>query len=212
MKKKLTIAAVLFVLFLVLIAAMSRVDVAAIGPQGSQIGLSHINQGVHNALGVHLSLYKATKLLGYAAILLAFCFVLLGMVQWLRRHSLRQVDGVLWKLGALYIAMLALYVFFEKVPINYRPILLEGETQPAASFPSTHTLLFCTVLGSAALVAGKYLNRGKRPVQVVCWALAALGVAGRLISGVHWFTDIVGGVLLSAALLLVFSALPEPGK
>ena len=42
---------------------------------------------------------------------------------------------------------------------------------------------------------------------VVFAVMLALIVAGRLISGVHWFTDIIGGLLLSAALLNAYEGL-----
>ena len=36
--------------------------------------------------------------------------------------------------------------------------------------------------------------------------LVALMILSRLFSGVHWFTDIVGGVILSTALVLLYKA------
>ena len=41
-------------------------------------------------------------------------------------------------------------------------------------------------------------------LKVVCAVVLALTVFGRLASGVHWFTDILGGVLISITLLSVF--------
>ena len=209
MKKKLALSAVFFALFLALILLVTQADVAAIGPQETAIGLSGLNGAVRNGVGKNQALYKVSKLLGYLALLTAAGFAARGAVQWFRRGSLRKVDQAVWALAALYAVVAVLYVFFEKVVINYRPVLMAGETRPEASFPSTHTMLFCVILGSAALMAGRYLRGQKycRGIQIVCVALAALGTLCRFLSGVHWFTDILGGLLISAALLLLFSAI-----
>ena len=208
MKKKLSLSVLFFALFLALIAVVTTVDVAAIGPEGTKIGLSHLNQAVHEALGENMGfLYSFTKYLGYLAILLAVCVLGVCAVQLIYRKSLQKVDKALLGLAVLYVAVGVLYVLFEKVIINYRPMIMPGE----ASFPSTHTMLFCTVLGSAAMVSGRYLNDERKAllVKVACGVLLILGVAFRLGSGVHWLTDICGGVLISSALLLAFSAYLE---
>ena len=187
MKKKLSLSVLFFALFLALIAVVSTVDVAAIGPEGTKIGLSHLNQAVHEALGENMGfLYSFSK-------------------------SLLRVDKALLGLAVLYGTVGVLYVLFEKIIVNYRPMIMPGETAPEASFPSTHTMLFFTILGSAAMVSGRYLKDERKAllVKIACVVLLILGVAFRLGSGVHWLTDICGGVLISSALLLAFSAYLE---
>ena len=208
MKKKLSLSVLFFALFLALIAVVSKVDVEAIGPEGTKVGLSHLNQTVHEALGVNFSLYQITEYIGYAVILLALGFAGLGAWQMLRRRSLAKVDRAILALGVLYAAVAVLYVLFEKLIVNYRPVIMPDETGPEASFPSTHTMLFTVILGSTALVIGRYVKQFKLAllIRVACVVLIILGVAFRLGSGVHWLTDICGGALISVALLLAFSA------
>lgn len=211
-KTKVILGAIAAILFAALIVLLKEIDVAAIGPEGTTVGFARINQAVHELTGEHMKLYDITQYLGYAAIVVAAWFALVGLLQLIQEKSFRRVDRSIWALAVLYIAVAALYVFFEKFIVNYRPIIMPGETEPAASFPSSHTMLFFVIFGSAAMMAGRHIQNGaaRIAVQALCWVLVAFAVAARLVSGVHWCTDIVGGVLISTALLLFFSAaLPD---
>ena len=210
MRKKFIASAVCFGLFLLLILLVKAVDVAAVGPEGTEIGLSKLNVAVHNMFGENLGWYKVTNILGYLAILIALCFAALGGLQLVFRRSILKVDKEILLLGALYVVTVIFYVFFEKVIVNYRPMLMPDGAGPEASFPSSHTVLSCVILGSGLTLLRKYTKKNKTVqlvLTVIFAVMLALIVAGRLISGVHWFTDIVGGILLSAALLNAYEGL-----
>ena len=189
---------------------LKTVDVAAVGPEGTEIGLSKLNVAAHDLFGENLGWYKITNILGYLAILIALCFAALGGLQLIRRRSVLKVDKEILLLGCLYVVTVIFYVLFEKVIVNYRPILMPDGEGIEASFPSSHTVLSCVILGSGLFLLKKYTKKNKNVqlvLTVVFAVMLALIVAGRLISGVHWFTDIVGGVLLSAALLNAYEGL-----
>ena len=77
-----------------------------------------------------------------------------------------------------------------------------------ASYPSSTTLLVLSVMPALIEQIQCRLSgiTAKRIIKIVAIAFSAFMVIGRLISGVHWFTDIVGGVLLSAGLFTVYKA------
>ena len=210
MKKKFIASAICFGLFLLLIVLLKTVDVAAVGPEGTEIGLSKLNVAIHDLFGEDLGWYKITNLLGYLAILIALCFAAVGGLQLIYRRSILKVDKELLLLGGLYVVTVIFYVLFEKVVVNYRPMLMPDGTGPEASFPSSHTMLSCVILGSGLGLLKKYTKKNKT-IQLVLTVLfavmLALIVAGRLLSGVHWFTDILGGILLSTALLNAYDGL-----
>ncbi len=187
----------------ILILLIRFVDVAPIGPQGTSIGLSHLNRAVFEWFGVDLLWYHITDWLGIAAILTALLFAVTGFVQLVKRKSLMKVDREILTLGGLYIVVIGLYLLFETAIVNYRPIIMPDNTHPEASFPSSHTMLVCVIMGSAVMMIGKYIkNKALCSVlQTVCAVIIAVTVVGRLISGVHWLTDIIGGILISIALL-----------
>ena len=211
MSNKFVKAAIGLGLFILTIVLVKTVDVAAVGPAGTEIGLSHLNAGFHNLIGEHQFLYKMTNLLGFWAILCGVVFAVIGAVQLVQRKSLSKVDKQILALGALFVLLGIIYVLFEKVVINCRPILMEGETVPEASFPSSHTVLAFVIFGAIAMMLKDYLQdkRLASMLQNACLVLILVSVIGRLISGVHWFTDILGGIFLSYALLMVFSGLLE---
>lgn len=211
MKKKFCFAAVCGILFLVLIVLLRTVDVAPIGPEGTNIGLSHFNQAVWDHFGVNMTWYDITDWLGIAAILTAAAFGVVGLIELIRRKDLLKVDPEILMLGGLYIIVIGLYVLFEIVVINHRPIIMPGDEHVEASFPSSHTMLICTVMGSAIMVMKKFVkNAGAcRVLQVLCGLIIAVTIVGRLVSGVHWAADIIGGILISTALLALFAGVRD---
>ena len=212
--KKIIWAVVSGALFIALIVMLGRYDVAPIGAGGTDVGFSTINLKVHNFTGVNPEWYEITNYLGYLAIAICLVFALTGLVQLIRRKSLLKVDREIFALGGLFVADIALYVLFEKLIINYRPILVDGSAEPEASFPSSHTLLAITVMTATAIIIGRYVrSRGLAAlISFICVIIAVVAVGGRLWCGAHWLTDIVVGVLLSITLLLLFSAAAGTGS
>ena len=187
-------------------ASVCLVDVQPIGPLGSRVGFAALNGWFHNLTGVHLWLYDLTDLL--SVVPLGFCgaFGILGLGQWVRRKKLRRVDRDLLILGGFYLAVAAFFVAFECFAVNFRPVLIEGRLE--ASYPSSTTLLVLCVMSTVQM----QLRRRLRPCALrrrVCTMLpcfTAFMVLARLLSGVHWLTDILGGAILSAALVTAYRA------
>lgn len=208
-KNKAIASGVSMILFLGLIVLVRTVDVAAIGAAGTSIGLSTINGAVHTLFGVSTFWYNVTSVLGVVAILVVAAFGLLGLYQLIQRKNIFAVDKEILALGGLYVVMAVVYVFFEKVIVNYRPIMMADAVEAEASFPSSHTMLICVIMGSAAMLLKKYVQDDtlRFVLGMVCNVIMAVTVIGRLICGVHWFTDILGGVLISSVLLFAYSAI-----
>ena len=194
-----------------LIFLLRLVDVRAVGPEGTSIGLSHLNRFVFELTGVNMIWYNITDWLGITAILAAFVFALTGLVQLIKRRSLLKVDKEILVLGIFYILVIGIYLLFEKVIVNYRPVIMPGCQHPEASFPSSHTMLVCVIIGSAIMLISRYIKKKTlcRALQVICAVIIGVTVIGRLLSGVHWFTDIIGGILISTALLALFLGITE---
>ena len=185
---------------------VKTVDVKTIGPNKSVVGLAKINDWFSNLIGSHMTLYKITEILGLAVILIVGIYGLLGLIQLIKRKSLVKVDREIILLGVLYVLMAVVYVFFEKFIINYRPVLIDGELE--ASYPSSHTILAICICISSLLVSKNYLSDKYLKIANIVTVLLLLGVfLGRVISGVHWISDIIGGVIISATLLMYFYTL-----
>jgi undecaprenyl-diphosphatase len=187
--------------FVLWTVAVCTIDVKAIGPEGSEVGFGALNQWFHKLTGVHLSLYYATDYLSLIPLGIAAGFAILGAAQWIKRKSLTKVDRDILVLGGFYVAVIGAYAFFELFPINYRPIWIEGRLE--ASYPSSTTVLVACVM-STAVMQLKSRVKAPRLRTCLCYAMtvfAALMIACRSVSGVHWLTDIVGGLLLSAGLV-----------
>ena len=208
MKKKFAAAAILAAVFVLFIILIRTVDVAAIGPNGTEVGFAGINGAVSGAFGYNGFFYKLTQILGYLSIVIALVFAEEGIEQLIRRKSFKAIDGEIIVTGALYVLTATVYLFFEIVKVNYRPVIMPGDTAPEASFPSSHTVLACVILVGAAIFCMRYLANKKlaRILAIAFSVTAGVTVLGRILAGVHWFTDIVGGLIVSAALIAAYSA------
>lgn len=185
---------------------IQEVDVQPIGPNGSSVGFAALNGWFHQLTGVHWMLYTLTDWLGLVPICVCLIFAGAGFVQLVQRKSLFKVDLDIIMLGAYYVLVIFGYLLFEMMPINYRPVLIEGFLE--ASYPSSTTLLVLSVMPTLYFQAQRRLNPNalRQTICIFSVLFSAFMVIGRLVSGVHWLTDIVGAVLLSSGIFLIYKA------
>ena len=192
-----------FILWTILI---QTVDVQPVGVNGTSVGFAAVNTWFHRLTGVHMGLYTITDWLGLVPIAVCIGFGLLGLTQWIRRKSITKVDMDILLLGGYYILVILGYLIFEMIPINYRPILIDGAME--ASYPSSTTLLVLSVLPTLLFQVNRRAKNQtiRRMTAVFVILFSAFMGIGRLVAGVHWLTDIVGSVLLSAGLYALYRA------
>ena len=206
-KKKLFIAIILLASFALWTVLISLVDVKPIGPNATSVGFATLNRFFHELTGVNLQLYIITDWLGLIPIAAAFGFAILGVIQLIKRKSLWKVDFNILALGTFYIVVIIAYLFFEIFIINYRPTLINGYLE--ASYPSSTTMLVMSVMPTTAMQLNIRIKNiiARRCAIIAIMAFIAFMVIARLLSGVHWITDIIGGALLSAGLVILYDAI-----
>ncbi|MBQ2964677.1 MAG: phosphatase PAP2 family protein [Clostridia bacterium] len=205
--KKLLITGTLFLsAFAVWTLLIKTLDVQSVGVNGTDIGFAVLNTRFHWLTGVNMSLYTVTDWLGLVPLAACAFFGAVGFVQLVKRKSLSRVDSDIIVSGVYYVVVVLCYLFFEMIPINYRPVLINGAAE--ASYPSSTTLLVLCVMPSFAFLCNRRLKSKRiiRAINIFTLLFSALMVAGRLISGVHWLSDIVGAALLGAGLFLVYES------
>lgn len=205
-KKLLSAGMIMMVAFAIWTVLIQRVDVQPVGQNGTNIGFASLNCRFHKLTGVHMTIYIITDWLGLVPLFICMLFGGMGFVQLVKRRSLFKVDYDIIFLGIYYVIVISAYLIFEMIPINYRPILIEGFME--ASYPSSTALLVLSVMPTLIFQVNRRLENAavKKAISIVAIIFSAFMVIGRLISGVHWFTDIVGSVVLSAGLFCIYKA------
>lgn len=203
-KKELLLGILSLAAFALWTALIQCVDVQPVGQNGTNVGFATLNLWFHGLTGVHMDIYIVTDWLGLVPVVVCLCFGVCGAVQWARRRSLLRVDIDLMLLGIHYVLVAIGYLVFEMIPINYRPIPIDGIME--ASYPSSTTLLVLAVMPTLKIQIDR---RAKSPLvrrvtAVFVIAFSALMVIGRLVAGVHWATDIIGAILLAAGLVMMY--------
>lgn len=203
-RRNYAVTASLFLAFVLFTLLIKYVDVRPIGPEGSSVGLATLNRLVSERLGVNLFWYALTDWLGLVPIMFACGFAALGLWQLLRRGSVARVDLDILLLGLFYLAVIGCYALFERLVINYRPVLLDGSLE--ASYPSSHVMVALCIMATAMMQFHRRLGNKRlvKALDLFCVLIIAVTVLGRLVSGVHWLTDILGGLILSAALIALY--------
>lgn len=203
-KRNLMIGICLLVCFVLWTILIQCVDVQKLGQNGTKIGFATFNVWFHSLTGVNITIYTITDWLGLVPIFICVCFGVVGMVQWFRRHSITKVDLDIILLGVYYVIVIFGYLIFEMIPINYRPILIEGILE--ASYPSSTTLLVLSVMPTLSFQVYRRVDNVfiRRICMIFVVLFSLYMMIGRLVSGVHWFTDIVGSVLLSTGLFMIY--------
>ena len=205
-KRNFLISGILLLIAITFTILVKVVDVKQIGVNNSSIGFATLNQFIFETTGVNMIWYHITDWLGLIPVFMAIVYAFIGLIQFIKRRSIFKVDKEIILLGLYYIIVIALYVFFEKVIINYRPILMNGFLE--ASYPSSHTLMTICICGSSILINKKlFNNKITKVINYLSIIIITITVVGRLISCVHWFTDIIGGILISSGLLMTFYSL-----
>ena len=212
--KNFILAGVMFFTFVLFTIGVSTIDVQAIGPNGSIVGLATWNLMIFQKIGVHPLWYTITKWLGYVSIMVAGGFAMLGLLQFINRKSIFRIDRDILLLGFFYCLVMVAYVLFEMVIINYRPVIIDVKEGLEASFPSSHTMLVICIMSTAIM---QFHSRIKAKTvrclsEILSVIIMVVTVVGRLISGVHWLTDIVGGLLLGAAFVMLYYAAITVGQ
>ncbi len=202
--KRIIMGVALITVFVVWTMLIQFVDVQAIGVNGTLVGFATFNGWFHKLTGVHMTLYVVTDWLGLVPVFVCMFFGGVGFIQLVKRRSLLKVDLDIIFLGVYYILVIFGYLIFEMIPINYRPVLIEGFME--ASYPSSTTLLVLSVMPTLIFQTNKRLKSvmAKRIIVILAILFSVFMVIGRLICGVHWFTDIVGSVILSAGLFCIY--------
>ena len=205
-RKRALLGIVLLAAFVLWTILIRHIDVQKVGPNGTAVGFATINVWFHRLTGVHMLIYTITDWLGLVPIIVCMCFGILGLVQLIIRRSLVKVDSDILLLGVYYVLIILGYLLFEMVPINFRPILIDGILE--ASYPSSTTLLVLSVMPTLKFQADRRIKSLmlKNVVTVFVTVFSLFLVIGRLISGVHWATDIVGSVFLSFGLYMIYKA------
>jgi membrane-associated phospholipid phosphatase len=197
---------------LALTVALALVFLAALGfglvsdMITSRTGLYRYDAGVAQWGATHATPLSTRLLggltwLGASAVVLALA-ALLGLLEWLRRRR--------WAV----LAFMLLVVVGQNLIANGVKLLVQRPRPPVPhladatgfSFPSGHSAAAAATWAAVALVLGRGRPwRGKALLAAAAAAVAAAVAASRVLLGVHWVTDVVGGAALGFGWFVVCS-------
>lgn len=101
-----------------------------------------------------------------------------------------------------FLIMVLIWIIFDKILIiNYRPILINGNIE--GSYPSTHVMVSTFVLLFLSDKLKKIFKNDKI-FYIISIGLIIIQSISRILLTMHWFTDIIGGLLIGCLLFFTF--------
>lgn len=199
-----SITAGLFVIFAIFTILVKFVDTSLVVATNTKIGFSSINKPIFEALGTSDAWGTISLILFVVAGLIVLTLAVIGIKEWFANKQLSKVNHKILFLLGLYTLTVIFYFLFEILAVNYRPLLDEGLVK--LSYPSSHTLLICVVCLSACFVVPDYIKNKPLKITITCILIAVsiLAPLSRLLAGMHWFTDVIGSLILSVALVMCY--------
>lgn len=194
-----------FVIWTILVKV---VDVQYVQMNNTYLGFYNFNTTINDwvqTLNTKAYDVLSTILLIFA-LLSVGCFAILGLIQWIKRKSLKKVDPVIYMLLIGYIVIAIFYIVFEVMKINYSP--LSTITDLKSSYPCSHIFISTSYLGISFLTMFKYFNFSKL-IKGILWAgfgvFTFAMIFTRTFSGCHWFSDVIAAILLSCFIIGSFA-------
>lgn len=202
--KDLILGITLIIMFGVFTLLVMKYDIKNIGVNNTTIGFATLNSWFNKTTGTHLMFYSITDWLELLPLLVCVCFGLIGLKQLLSHKKIFLVDHDILLLGIYYIIVILLYLLFDKMCINYRPILIEGKLE--VSYPSSTVLLVLCVMLTLTFQINRRVKNDKTKIylETLSNIYIIFMLFGRIVSGVHWITDIIGSIILALGLFKLY--------
>lgn len=145
---------------------------------------------------------RITDIILISSILSLSVFAILGLCQLFSRKSIKKVDRSLLAMFIPLILMAVAYFVFNHFLIwNVRP---NGSGE--ASFPSSHVMVVSTIFFCIALILPQYIHSklACASLNLLMLLLIVFTAIGRVVSNMHWMSDVFGALAFSAIFAFVY--------
>lgn len=202
--RNIIITSSLFLLFIIFTILCKTIDIQPLGANSTNIGFAKFNTSIHDKITSDDIWDKIGDIFMILSIVVVCILLIIGLIQAIRRKNIFKIDKQIICAGIIFAILIVFYLLFELLVINYRPILIDNALE--ASYPSTHALLVCVVMSITIILSHIYFKKKTYKTLIDLFSSVSILTTciSRLLSGMHWITDIIGAILLSASLVSLY--------